>query len=515
MSTYSVLVVDDDPQHLQRIRTLLESALKSQKKMLGLFDDDKVTFELETDAGRVVRDIESGAVDYDIILADIYMPLDGGAPTVAGGAKRIYNAIKEHGLGEDLLLIVISNRDSDAAPHFREVWREQQLLDRPWAINYPKPESLPGPDLDEGLFDDNTWIYAICRAIGRHRDNQWRQTFIQSTLYEIVGFSAALMKAKVLAEQYADERLIILTGETGTGKEMIARAIHENSQRTTGTLKAINCNLSPEGLIETEIFGAVKGAYTGLNEHRPSLFEQSNHGTVFLDEFGSDAERLKVLDQKLRRVIQPPYTYRKVGGSQDMPFHGTVILGGSKLTHLRPPQISDDFYGRMGLCRINLPPLRDRRSDVAPLAEIFLKKHSDGASKTISQEAIKVLEEYHWPGNVRQLENLMKYCAKYLMKDTIETQDVVKGLDLPAAQSLVRGVAPLITKDRLLEAARRPDVNTIVKLTQVLYPEYTPVAIKSWARKKVNKLINQFTEEDPAFLSQIPWYHPRGGRPAK
>lgn len=515
MSVYNILIVDDDETHLEKIKSMIDEGLRSMRSMLGLLSEDEVKTDIESDAGKAVSSIEAGLYfPYNIIISDIFMPLDGSKfPCVEGGAKRIYQAIKKTNLQDDIILVVITNRDSEATPHFREILREQRTLSNPWMVYIAKPEVTPGPNLEERLLDDNTWTYSICRAIAKYRDKEWRKYFIKSTLYDIVGSSVALMEAKVKAEQFAEQRVIMLTGETGTGKELIAQAIHRNSTRKNRKYVAINCNAYPEGVIDSELFGHVKGAFTGAGSDRPSIFEQSNDGTVFIDEFGANLHYVSLLDEKLRRLIQFG-EYEKIGGTRTYKFKGTIIFGGSNLAHLIPDrEISRDLYRRIKSYRIDLPPLRERKPDIIPLAEFFLKKYS-ADPKTLSKQATEILTSYNWPGNVGELEELMEKFATTLMKDVVDVKDLQRELEISSPQIPPDKVCSPITKEVLITVMNMPHVNGVLwKAAHELYPDYLIEACISWKHADVSKLIKRFSNEDSTFLSKIP-YSPKGGRPS-
>jgi DNA-binding NtrC family response regulator/CheY-like chemotaxis protein len=520
MTAYSVLIVDDEPQQLERVQSLLQEGMDAMAAHLGLLDTDSFTVAISDDAGAVADGIKNHKLSQNIILADIFMPIQrGGTPVPGGGAKRIYQAIKDSGKGGEIILVVMSNRDSEARSYFKEIWNEQSQLPYPWAINYVKPELLRGSNAAEKLFDRHQWVYAVCRAIVKSRSVEWRHTFLKSTMFDIVGLDPSFMQAKVAAEQFADEKVIMLSGESGTGKELIARAIHSNSTRSKRRFEARNCNSIPETLIESEIFGHERGTFTNAFQRKPSLFEVSNDGTVFLDEFGADREQLRILDTKLRRLVSEG-EYTRVGGAGVQTFAGTIIFGGSGIADLRVPEdISRDLYERIKTFHISLPPLRKRVDDIVPLAEGFLAKLAKGDPvKILSPEARQLLLDYRWPGNIRELENCMKLLAGTLMTRTIERSDLAKALRLGAVDLLpVSKHEPEgdITPERLLDALKSVDGNR-VEAARILWPNYTLDEIRSWVRQRVDHFVREFSAGDPTFAEQLPEaYYQRsvGGRP--
>ncbi|MBU4000907.1 MAG: sigma-54 dependent transcriptional regulator [Proteobacteria bacterium] len=202
---------------------------------------------------------------------------------------------------------------------------------------------------------------------------------------------------------------ILITGESGTGKELIAKAIHEKSDRKDQSFVAINCGGIPENLMESELFGHKKGAFTGAAFDKKGLFETGHRGTVFLDEIAEMGFPLQV---KLLRAIQEKMI-RPVGSNDDISVDIRIISATNK--HLAEEVISgkfrEDLFFRLNVIEIKVPPLRQRKGDIRPLAQHFLEKYSDQMGKEIkkiSSYAIDLLQKYDFPGNVRELENIME-----------------------------------------------------------------------------------------------------------
>jgi transcriptional regulator with PAS, ATPase and Fis domain len=202
---------------------------------------------------------------------------------------------------------------------------------------------------------------------------------------------------------------VLILGETGTGKELIARAIHNMSARRDHTFVKVNCAAIPLGLLESELFGHEKGAFTGANQQRRGKFEMAEGGTVFLDEIGDISPKLQV---DLLRVLQERCFYR-VGGSEEVKVDVRVIAA----THVNLQQavaegkFRDDLYYRLNVIEIRIPPLRERREDIPLLAQHFLERISHELGKEvggISEGGLKVLLDHNWPGNVRELENAVE-----------------------------------------------------------------------------------------------------------
>jgi len=202
---------------------------------------------------------------------------------------------------------------------------------------------------------------------------------------------------------------VLITGESGTGKELVARAIHENSARAQAPFITINCGAFPETLLESELFGYMKGAFTGANENRQGLFQAANGGTLFMDEIGNMTLTMQV---KLYRVLQEGKV-RPLGSTEEIDVDVRVIAATNKdfEKEIAEGRFREDLYYRLSVIPIQLPPLRERREDVPMLARHFLERFRKSMEKPIegvSPEAMRRLESYDWPGNVRELENTME-----------------------------------------------------------------------------------------------------------
>ncbi|MBI5247626.1 MAG: sigma-54-dependent Fis family transcriptional regulator [Elusimicrobia bacterium] len=205
------------------------------------------------------------------------------------------------------------------------------------------------------------------------------------------------------------EATVLILGESGTGKELIARALHEKSSRRNGAFVAINCGALPEGLLESELFGHVRGAFTGADRNKRGLFEEANNGTLFLDEISETTPGLQV---KLLRALQEG-EIRRVGDNHPFKVSGRLLVATNKdLTRLvAEGKFREDLYYRLKVFPIELPALRERPEDILPLAEHFLrkaKKKLGGKAVKFSPEAADALRRYRWPGNVRELEHVVE-----------------------------------------------------------------------------------------------------------
>jgi two-component system NtrC family response regulator len=229
---------------------------------------------------------------------------------------------------------------------------------------------------------------------------------------------------------------VLIRGESGTGKELIARAIHHASPRAAGPLVAVNCAALPEGLLESELFGHEKGAFTGAAASRKGRFELADGGSIFLDEIGDLPLHLQV---KLLRVLQERQ-FERVGGTRTIPVNVRVLAATHRNLEalVREGRFRDDLYYRINVVTLLLPPLRERREDLSPLIEHFLTRFAGKNGKTIrglTREARDALLRYDYPGNVRELENLIERAVVLTRDEVIGKSDLPLTLDEQTAES--------------------------------------------------------------------------------
>lgn len=254
------------------------------------------------------------------------------------------------------------------------------------------------------------------------------QPLLESEDYDlgIVGRSEAMQNVfKLIGQLAGSDATALITGESGTGKELVARAIYHHSGRSERSFLAINCAAIPENLLESELFGHERGAFTGAAVQRIGKFEQCDKGTIFLDEIGdmSLATQTKIL-----RVLQSG-EFERVGGNQRIRVDVRVIAATNKPLEqaVNAKQFREDLFYRLNVVRIQIPPLRERREDIRLLVNYFLKKFAEGRGqrpKSISPEVVKVLEQHHWPGNVRELENVIQRAIVVAKGDAILLGDL-------------------------------------------------------------------------------------------
>ena len=267
-------------------------------------------------------------------------------------------------------------------------------------------------DFIEKPFQFDELLHVLQKALEQRRLRS-ENAYLRSQLEERYQFGGILGRSRPMQTLFQlldtvapSNSTILVTGETGTGKEVVARAIHHNSPRRANRFVALNCSAIPETLLEAELFGHVRGAFTGAVGARQGRFEQAHRGTLFLDEVGTMSTALQM---KLLRALQER-EFERVGDNQTIKVDVRVIAAtNSDLARMvADGSFREDLYYRLNVIPITLPPLRDRRDDIPLLSKHFLEKFSPNTTMQASQGAMRLLMSYGWPGNVRQLENAVE-----------------------------------------------------------------------------------------------------------
>ena len=259
---------------------------------------------------------------------------------------------------------------------------------------------------------------------------------------ELLGTSPQMREVRELIDRVADTDVtVLIRGESGTGKELVARGVHAASPRRDRTFVKVNCAALPAELLESELFGFERGAFTGAIQHKPGKFEFANHGTMFLDEI---SEMGAPLQSKLLQVLQDG-EFARLGGRQDVKVDVRVVTATNRDLEraVGDGQFREDLFFRLNVVCITLPPLRQRREEITPLTEFFLKHYSEHYNKpplALATDTLRLFAEYEWPGNVRELENLVKRMV-ILGTDTAIRREVA---DAIAGRTMQMGPIPVI-----------------------------------------------------------------------
>lgn len=372
-SAPTVLVVDDEPG----LREVLDITLKRQ----GL---DVVTVPGKR---RAVEAIESRSVPFPLVITDLVMPDGTGMEVLAAARKRS---------DETQVIVITAHSTVEGA---LEAMREgaYDFVTKPFS-----PREMA--EVARKALEKST-IVKENRVLRRQL-----QSISPRTTGDLFGSEPAMQKVSTLVEKAATTRsTVLITGESGTGKERVARLLHELSERRDDAFCVINCGALPENLMESELFGHEKGAFTGAASEAPGMFRQADGGTLLLDEIGELPATLQV---KLLRVLQEKRV-RPVGSAVEVPVDVRVIAATNVDVEsaVESGDFRTDLYYRLNVIRIVLPPLRERPGDVRRLAEKMAARFAEEFDKEIgglSPEAIRALERYGFPGNIRELENIME-----------------------------------------------------------------------------------------------------------
>ncbi|HWY09336.1 MAG TPA: sigma-54 dependent transcriptional regulator [Candidatus Acidoferrales bacterium] len=280
----------------------------------------------------------------------------------------------------------------------------------------------------------------LLKLAGLEQENETlrRRVATEGNFGQMIGRSAVLRKAFEMADRVAPtDSTVLILGESGTGKDLLAQEIHSRSQRNSKACVAVNCAALPETLIESELFGYERGAFTGAAQQKKGRFEQAHGGTLFLDEIG---DMNPVTQSKVLRALENR-TVERLGGTQSIPVDVRVISATHRNLPLaiRDGQFREDLFYRLRVVTIELPPLRAHKEDIAILAEAFVRLHGARLGRTprLTKEALKALEEYDWPGNIRELKNAIERSL------VLSRGEEIGASDLP--EEVLHG-APVVTR---------------------------------------------------------------------
>jgi len=379
----NILLVDDDPN--------------VSETLVGLLDNSEFKFHQLQDGNGALEYIDNN--NLDLVLLDVNLP------TISG--LEVLKEIKK--LNSNLPVIVISGYIS--TENAIEAMKEgaYEYITKPFKI-----ERL---------------MLTINKAVGdkesHELDNSSVEIIPQTRDYEIVGKSPEIVEiAKLIGQVARSDAAILVFGESGTGKELVARAIHRNSNRSENPFLSVNCAALTESLLESELFGHEKGAFTGAYIRKLGKFELANHGTLFLDEIGDMSLSTQ---SKLLRALQEQ-SFERVGGENSIKVDVRVVAATNRslVSAMKEGKFRVDLFYRLKVVSLYIPPLRERRSDIQVLAEHFINQYSYIAKKSISglsDTALEMLNKYHWPGNVRELENNIHTAVVMSKNEFLQPED--------------------------------------------------------------------------------------------
>jgi DNA-binding NtrC family response regulator len=386
MNKFKAVVVDDEPSVCAAVKAILE--------IEGI---EVTTF---TDSVAAAADIKKNG--YDLIISDLKMPKMTGL--------ELYDAIKDAAPDSIFMIITAFGTIPSAVD----------------AVKKGVYDYIPKP------FTPDEVRIPIRRALEKRkleRENIELRTQIETrySFQSIIGNSPEIRETfRVMRHAASSESNVLVTGESGTGKELVARAIHSNSVRTRRRFVTVNCGAIPDGLIESELFGHIKGSFTSAVGDKKGLVEEADKGTLFLDEIGELSPPLQV---KLLRVLQEG-EFTRIGDTQPRRVNVRVIAATNRdlKKAIADKSFREDLYYRLNVIPIELPPLRRRKDDIPLLVNHFIDKHKGKAPEKkitgISKEAMHALLIYHFPGNVRELENSIEYAIAFTAGPIVQKDDL-------------------------------------------------------------------------------------------
>jgi len=380
-----ILVIDDE----QSLRDFLAIMLKKE-------DHEVVTAGNGADALKAVH-----AEIFDLVITDVKMPGVGGID--------VLRTIKEIS-PETVVIMITAFATAETAVEAMKLGAYDYIT-KPFKIDEIK--LIIQKALEKRFLRNENILLK-------------REIKSRAGFENFIGKSEPMQKVFFLIRQVADtSSTVLITGESGTGKELVAKAIHYNSARKDGPFVTINCGALPETLLESELFGHMKGSFTGAVSNKQGLFEAANGGTIFLDEISATTPALQV---KLLRVLQER-SFMRVGGTTAIKVDVRVIAASNKelLEEVAKGAFREDLYYRLNVLPIHLPPLREKKEDIPLLIAFFLKKYSKKESdrswtKKIEADTMKTLISYQWPGNVRELENMIERLVIIAPGDAIQLE---------------------------------------------------------------------------------------------
>jgi len=380
-----ILVCDDEAS----LREMLQILLRREGYRVDVVD-----------GVHAAREQLGSADPYDVVITDLVMP--------DGTGMEVLDAVRARSVDTQTLMVTAFATTEQAVEAMRK--GAYDYVQKPFR-NHELLATLEKALEKRAIVAENQTLRAEVKA-------RWTQG-------QLIGKSAAMDRLRDLIKRVANATSsVLITGESGTGKEMVARALHFQSPRAERPFVVLNCGAIPENLIESELFGHVKGAFTGATAAREGLFQAAHGGTLFLDEVGELPPPLQV---KLLRVLQDRKV-RPVGGTAEVDVDVRVVAATNRdvESEVEAGTFREDLFYRLNVIRIEAPPLRDRPEDIPVLAEYFLQKHSalQGRRLEFSPEAMRWLAQQPYAGNVRELENIVERGVTLAPSNTVNREDL-------------------------------------------------------------------------------------------